>query len=179
MYRLGGGKGISFPVDLSHFWVMSATPDLPQLNFPGFRFKIRGGEAAHQIFDPIRRKYVALTPEEWVRQHALAWLSSEKGFPSSLLASEMEVKLNGMSRRCDVVAHNSQAQPILIVECKAPEVKLTQATFDQAARYNIVLKVGFMMMTNGLQHVYCAYDHSSGEYGFLRELPSYSQMLGQ
>ena len=155
---------------------MAPTVELPQLNFPDFRFKIKRVAGNDHIFDPVRKKYLVLTPEEWVRQHMIAFLTENLGCPLSLIATEMSLKLNGMSRRSDVVVHNTNGVPRLIVECKAPEVKITQAAFDQIARYNMVLRVDFLVVTNGYQHFCCQLDYERNSYRFLEGLPNWEEL---
>jgi hypothetical protein len=124
------------------------------------------------IFDVVRKKFVVLTPEEWVRQHVVHFLIDEKGFPTSLINVEKQIKLNNTIKRYDAVVFNSSGNISVIVECKAPSVKITQQTFDQIARYNLVLKADYLMVTNGLEHYYCRMDFENERYVFLEELPS-------
>ncbi|HNS30782.1 MAG TPA: type I restriction enzyme HsdR N-terminal domain-containing protein, partial [Tenuifilaceae bacterium] len=126
-----------------------------ELNLPPFEALIKEKEGQSVIFDTIRRKYVALTPEEWVRQHFINFLIAYKGFPKGLMAVEQKVTINGMPQRVDIVAYNRKGKPILVVECKAPDVKLTQATIGQAARYNLQLQAGYLIITNGKKHFCC------------------------
>lgn len=149
---------------------------LEPLNFPNFEFKFKADEKGNQIFDPIRRKYISLTPEEWVRQHVLAYLSGALGYPSGLLSVEKSIQLNGMQKRYDVVAYNREGEPVLVVECKAPGVKITQETFDQVARYNLVLKVEHLLVTNGISHIACKIDAPNNTYKFLDKLPPFSEI---
>ncbi len=146
------------------------------LNFPAYSFKIRSGTQRKQIFDPIRKKYVTLTPEEWVRQHLVQFLVQERNFPASLIAVEMSLKLHGMQKRGDIVVYNNIGNPFFIAECKAPEVKITQQVFDQIARYNIVLKVPFLVVSNGLQHFCCQVDHENETFSYLKEIPNYKEL---
>jgi hypothetical protein len=148
-----------------------------QLNFPHFDFKVKTDVKGKQIFDPIRRKYILLTPEEWVRQHVIAYLINYLGYPAGLLSVEKSIELNGMSKRYDVVAFNTSANPVLVIECKAPEVKITQSAFDQIARYNLVLKVEYLFVTNGIQHFVCRVDADKGSVSFLEQLPKYSDLV--
>ncbi|HRW62678.1 MAG TPA: type I restriction enzyme HsdR N-terminal domain-containing protein, partial [Bacteroidales bacterium] len=131
---------------------------MEKLNLPTYSFNIKFIEQRKYIFDFIRKKYVILTPEEWVRQNFLKYLVEEKKYPASLIAVEKEFKLNNLSKRSDAVIYNKQGTPILIVECKAPEVKIGQNVFDQIARYNMVLNVKLLVVTNGLQHFCCKLD---------------------
>ncbi len=146
------------------------------LNLPAYQFKIKRDGQRTQIFDAIRKKYLVLTPEEWVRQHFVRYLIEEKGFPASLIAIEMGLKLNGLQKRGDIVAYQASGDPLLIVECKAPSVKISQGTFDQIARYNMVLKVNYLVVTNGLDHYCCIIDHLQGSYHFLKEVPNYEEI---
>ncbi len=128
------------------------------------------------VFDPLRRRYVRLTPEEWVRQHFTAFLITHKGYPSGLLGNEVSLEMNGLSRRCDTVLYGLNRMPKMIVEYKAPTVALTQKVFDQVWRYNTVLRVEWLVVSNGLQHVVCHLDTKKGTYGFLPEVPSYVEL---
>lgn len=147
-----------------------------ELNLPYFEKKIiRDGDKL-QIFDVIRKRYVALTPEEWVRQHFVHFLIDQKGFPMSHMSNEKQLKLNGMSRRCDTVVYDSSLRPMLIAEYKAPTVEITQKTFDQICRYNIVLKVRFLIVSNGLRHFCCRIDYDNNSYTFLPDIPTYEML---
>lgn len=146
------------------------------LNLPQYDFKFKTEGQRTQIFDNIRKKYVALTPEEWVRQHFIAFLVNEKHFPASLLAVEMGLKYNKMNKRSDIVAFAKDGKPVLIVECKAPEVNISQDTFDQAARYNMTLKVKYLVVTNGLKHFCCIIDHEKQSYSYLKDIPVYTDL---
>ena len=127
------------------------------------------------ILDIIRRQYVALTPEEWVRQHFVHFLIHHKGYPQSLMANEVQLKLNGMSRRCDTVVYDRTLKPRVIVEYKAPTVNITQKVFDQICRYNMVLQVDYLIVSNGLAHYCCKVDNENQTYTFLQEIPVYEQ----
>jgi hypothetical protein len=148
-------------------------PVQPALRFPAFPIRLRQTNGADEVFDPVRRRWFRLTPEEWVRQHVLHYLISEKGYPAALLAVEKTIAVNKLRKRCDVVAYNAQAQPLLLVECKAPDVPITQAAFDQIARYNLTLGVHLLLVTNGLTHYCCRMNHDAQQYVFLAELPAY------
>lgn len=147
-----------------------------ELNLPPFDKKIIQDGDKVSIFDVIRRRYVALTPEEWVRQHFVHFLIDEKGFPLSHMNNEVQVKLNGMSRRCDTVLYDKSLQPILIAEYKAPTVDITQKVFDQICRYNIVLHVKYLIVSNGLSHYCCQIDYENGSYTFLPDIPTYEEL---
>lgn len=147
---------------------------LPQLNFPSYELKLGGSALRPEVYDPVRRRFVALTPEEWVRQHTIAYLSEGLGYPQSLIAVEGSLTLNDLKKRFDILLYNTKGQPVLLVECKAPNVKITQAVFDQAARYNMAFKVSLLFITNGLQHYCCRIDHVNGEVSFLDTIPHYT-----
>ncbi|MGI6572936.1 MAG: type I restriction enzyme HsdR N-terminal domain-containing protein [Fermentimonas sp.] len=148
-----------------------------RLNLPPFEPKIRKKDASSdsEIFDPLRRKYVVLTPEEWVRQHFVHYLISEKKYPTSLIANEAGIKLNSLSRRCDTVVFNTRLEPVMIVEYKEPKVKITQEVFDQVVRYNSVLKVRFIVVTNGLIHYCCRMDYEKMDHEYLTEIPTWGE----
>ena len=150
---------------------------LPQLNLPTYAFKFKELGQRTQIFDSIRKKYIVLTPEEWVRQNFIQYLIQEKQFPASLIAIEMGLKYNKMQRRGDVVIYDNYMNPVVIVECKAPGIKITQNTFDQIARYNMVLKVKYLIVTSGLQHYCCAMDYENLSYLFIKEVPNYKDIV--
>lgn len=143
------------------------------LNLPQYQFKLKQEGNTPFIFDEIRKKYLVLTPEEWVRQHFVKYLITEKGYPRSLVRLEGGLTLNTLKKRTDIVLFNNMGEKILMVECKAPQVKISQSTFDQIARYNVVHKVRLLAVTNGLQHYFCEIDFNSGSYAFIPELPEY------
>ena len=141
------------------------------LDFPFYDFKIRKTDQNKAlIFDELRKKYVNLTPEEWVRQHILRMLK-EKKYPTSLTSVEKEIKLFSTKKRFDILVSDSKGKPILLVECKAPDVKLTQKVFDQLSRYNTVLKAPLLMVSNGIKHYYLKFENN--EYQFLEACPDY------
>jgi type I site-specific restriction endonuclease len=146
---------------------------LPQLNFPLYDFRFRDTNSRPEIFDEVRKKWVTLTPEEWVRQHAVRWVIAEKKYPASLLAIEKSITVNGLTKRCDIVAFDRTGKPLLIIECKAHDVEISQPVFDQAARYNMTLNVNLFLLTNGLNHFCCVADHEKQSYLFLKELPEF------
>jgi hypothetical protein len=147
-----------------------------QLNLPVFEHKIKFSEKGKTIFDPVRNKYVALTPEEWVRQNFLQYLVLVKKIPLSLTRVEMHLKLNGMAKRSDIVVHDRQGKPLLAVECKAPAVKITQPVFEQLARYNLKLNVPYLIVTNGLTHFFCKYSNTEKQFLFLKDIPEYDSL---
>lgn len=146
------------------------------LNLPAFDTKIAVRDGKNTIFDPIRRRYVALTPEEWVRQHFVHFLIAHKGYPASLLANEVLLHLNGTKKRCDTVLYKRDLSAWMIMEYKAPHVEITQAVFDQITRYNMVLKVEYLVVSNGLQHYCCRLDYEKQSYCFLQDVPSYKEL---
>ncbi|GLB52410.1 restriction endonuclease subunit R [Neptunitalea chrysea] len=147
------------------------------LNFPEFKFRFKSSENKIYIFDEIRKKFVVLQPEEWVRQHVVHYLLQIKGYPKSLINVEKKLVINDMTRRYDVVIFNPDGSIFLIVECKAPEVPIKQDTFDQIARYNLSLNATYLMVTNGKSHYFCNMDYENERYNFLRELPKYTTTL--
>lgn len=147
---------------------------MQQLNFDQYTFRFKSSENKTLIFDEIRKKFVVLTPEEWVRQHVVHFLMVEKKYPKSLINVEKILKINNMTRRYDVVVFNSDGSIFILVECKAPQIKISQQTFDQIARYNMTMQSEYLMITNGEQHYYCQMDYQNEEYIFLPELPNYS-----
>jgi len=146
------------------------------LNLPNYPFKITQKDGVVFIFDEIRKKRLVLTPEEWVRQHFIRFLIEERGFPSALLQIEGGLSLNQTRKRSDILVYNKLGEKIMVIECKAPSVAITQATFDQAARYNYVYKTGWLVVTNGLNHYYAKIDHANGKFLFVEELPSYKEL---
>jgi type I site-specific restriction endonuclease len=146
------------------------------LNLPAYAFRTRERDGKRDIFDPIRQKYVRLTPEEWVRQHFVQYLIQEHHVPRGLIAVEHGFKDRDMPRRADIVAFDRQGQPLLIAECKAPAVSVAQETFDQVARYNRVLRVPYLVVTNGHAHYACRIDFQGATYQFLDELPGYDEL---
>lgn len=147
------------------------------LNLPTFDAKIRVEDGKKQIFDLVRRRYVALTPEEWVRQHFVHFLVNHQGFPSSLLANEVTIKLNNTVKRCDTVLYRPNLSPRLVVEYKAPHVEITQEVFDQITRYNMTLKVDYLIVSNGLRHYCCQMDYTRQTYRFLTDIPAYEELM--
>ena len=146
------------------------------LNLPSFAVKIQQRNGKSLIFDPLRKKYVALTPEEWVRQHFTHFLTDHKGYPKGLLANEIQLDLNGTKKRCDTVLVNKDLSARMIVEYKAPHIAITQAVFDQITRYNMVLKVDYLIVSNGINHYCCKIDYQSMSYSFLPDIPSYTDL---
>ena len=138
------------------------------LDFPSYTFRFKNSENKRLIFDPLRKIFVILTPEEWVRQHVIQWLIQEHNQSQQLMRSEQKIEVNGLTRRCDLLLYWPDGRIKLVVECKRPEVTIDQETFDQIARYNTSLNADFLMVTNGLSHYYCSVDNNG--YHFLKEL---------
>ncbi len=149
---------------------------MQELNLPSYKFRLKKDDGQIRIFDEVRKKYVVLTPEEWVRQHFLTFLIDQKRVPAGLIILEKKIIMNTMTRRPDILVHDKQGVPVMIVECKAPEVKISQDTFDQVARYNSVLKVPYLVVTNGLQHFCCKMDYDNDSYNFLKDIPDYGEL---
>jgi hypothetical protein len=148
------------------------------LHLPPFEANIKKQNGMVQILDVLRRKFVALTPEEWVRQHFVHFLLEHKGYSPTLMANEVAVKLNGMSRRCDTVVYGQTGlKPLMIVEYKRPDVEITQKVFNQISRYNIVLEVEYLVVSNGMKHYCCKVDLQNGTYTFLKDIPAYAELF--
>ncbi|QDO95388.1 type I restriction enzyme HsdR N-terminal domain-containing protein [Formosa sediminum] len=147
---------------------------MQELNFPKFSFRFKNSENKISIFDDIRKKFVILQPEEWVRQHCVHYLMQVKGYPKSLINVEKELIVNNLKKRYDIVIFNTNGSIHVIVECKAPKIKITQSTFDQIARYNLTLNASYLMVTNGLNHYYCQMDFEAEHYNFLKDIPNYN-----
>jgi len=146
---------------------------MKKLNLPPYSFKIKSKENKLYIFDMLRKKNVILTPEEWVRQNFIQYLIVEKKYPKSLIAIEKQLKINNLNKRTDILIFDKNGKTNIIVECKAPKVKIAQETFDQIARYNLGLNANYLIVTNGLQHYYCKMDHQLKKYNFLSDIPDY------
>jgi len=144
-----------------------------KLNFPTFTFRFKNSENKVAIFDEIRKKFIILAPEEWVRQHVVQFLLQVKNYPKSYINVEKLIKINDLNKRYDIVVYQPNGELFLLIECKAPEVKIAQQTFDQIARYNLVLKAKYLMVTNGLNHYFCQMDFENEKYVFLKELPEF------
>ncbi|MDX1545145.1 MAG: type I restriction enzyme HsdR N-terminal domain-containing protein [Christiangramia sp.] len=148
---------------------------MQKLNFPPYSFRFKNNQNKIAVFDDLRKKFVILTPEEWVRQHCVKFLQIEKNYPLSLINVEKQLKVAGLTKRYDVVVFEPSGNIQIIVECKAPSVKITQETFDQIARYNLSLQADFLMVTNGLEHYFCQMDYENENYIFLKDIPEYSR----
>lgn len=146
---------------------------LPKLNFPDFTFRFKNSENKAAVFDVIRKKFVILQPEEWVRQNCVQYLIAYKEFPKSLINVEKKLEVNGLTKRYDIVVFKPNGDISLIVECKAPQITIDQSTFDQIAQYNLQLRADYLMVTNGINHYYCQMDFEHERYVFLEDVPSY------
>lgn len=148
-----------------------------KLNLPSFEIKLKGTKERPMIFDILRKKYIALTPEEWVRQHFIHFLVEHKGYPSLLLANEIQLNVGDKVLRADSVLYSRELKPRMIIEYKAPQIPITQKVFDQISIYNLLLHVDYLVVSNGLQHYICKMDYTGKKYLFLEEIPSYEDLL--
>lgn len=151
--------------------------DQPPLNLPLVELRLRMEGKILKVFDPLRSKYVALTPEEYVRQHFIAWMTDDLGYPASLMQNEVSLSLNNTKRRCDTVVFRSDGSPLVIVEYKAPTISITQNVFDQIARYNMVLQSRYLIVSNGLRHFCCEMNYENESYVFLPKIPAWTANL--
>ena len=147
-----------------------------RLNLPQYGIKIGEKDGKRTIFDFLRRKYVALTPEEWVRQHFTHYLVEHKGYPKGLMGNEVELHIGEKRLRCDTVLYNKEGQPRMIIEYKAPTIQIQQKTFDQISAYNLLLHVDYLIVSNGLQHYCCKMDYENRKYLFLQDIPDYENL---
>jgi len=150
---------------------------MQQLNLPEAKLKILKENNKLKIFDIIRKKYVAFTPEEQVRQEFIHYLINEKQYPKGLFSVEKQLKVFDTEKRADIVLYDTSGKPLVIVECKAPEVSITQKAFDQIARYNMTFKADYLIVTNGLKHYCCKPDYQNNTYEFLKEIPTYDKIV--
>jgi hypothetical protein len=149
---------------------------MKNLNLPDFDFRTRKLNNKTEIFDEFRNKFVVLTPEEWVRQNLLKYLNIEKNIPKGLMSIEKGLTVNRLKKRTDIVIYNRKGNPSMIVECKAPEIKISQDTFEQIARYNMTLKVDYLLVSNGLMHYCCKIDFKKQQFTFIENIPDFNQM---
>lgn len=147
-----------------------------KLNLPPFDVNVKKIDGKLSVFDKLRRKFVALTPEEWVRQHFINYLITEKGYPESLISNEVQINLNSLKKRCDTIVYTREPSPIVVVEYKSPNVDITQDVFDQIVRYNIVLKVKYLIVSNGLNHYCCMMDYANQSFEYLSDIPAYQDL---
>ena len=148
---------------------------LPALNFPVYEFRIGKENGQLKIFDPARKKYVALTPEEWVRQHLIHYLNKDKNYPLGLMKVEKEFKYNKLSKRADIIVCDRNGKPLLMAECKSADVEITQSVFDQAMRYNLTMDVQLMILSNGINHFCFRLDKANQTYIALAEIPAWEK----
>ena len=148
----------------------------PELNLPSTDLRVTIKDDKELIFDSLRRKYVVLTPEEWVRQNFVSFLINHKGYLAGLMNNEVSLVQNGIKRRCDTLVSDKYGNPIVIVEYKAPNVEITQKVFDQIVRYNYVFRAKYLIVSNGLNHYCCCINYDEGNYSFLKEIPSYADL---
>lgn len=146
---------------------------MQKLNFPAYSFRIKNRENKSLIFDPVRKKFIVLTPEEWVRQHLINFLIDDRKYPAAMLNVEKKINNHHLTKRYDLVVFDRRGKVFMLVECKAPTVAVNQQVFDQIAQYNYSLKAPYLFITNGLQHAVALTDHQNRQYHFLEELPSY------
>lgn len=151
--------------------------DMPPLNLPEYNAKISEKDGKPIIFDDLRRCYVALTPEEWVRQNFVHYLTEQRGYPASLMGNEVSLTLNGTKRRCDTVVYDRSLRPRIIIEYKAPHVRIGHEVFAQISRYNIVLHVDYLIVSNGMRHYCCQMDYEKGTYRFINDIPPFDSFL--
>lgn len=146
---------------------------MQKLNFSDYSFRFKNSENKVSVFDEIRKKFIVLTPEEWVRIHVVQFLIQEKNYPKSLINVEKLIRINTISKRYDIVVYQPNGEIFLLIECKKPDVSINQFVFDQIARYNLTLKAKYLMVTNGLNHYFCQMDFEQERYIFLKDIPDY------
>lgn len=151
---------------------------IPKLNLPPIELKLRKEDDMVKVFDPLRNRFVALTPEEFVRQHFTAWLISDRHYPASMMANEVSIDVGGAPRRSDTVVFGPDGKPLVVVEYKAPTVPVTQAVFDQIAQYNMALRARYLIVSNGVRHYCCVMDHCGGTYHFIPHIPNWTDIRG-
>lgn len=149
---------------------------MKKLNLPEYSFKIRTLGLNQEIFDSVRKKYIVLTPEEWVRQNFVRYLIEERKYPASLIAIEKTITVNKLRKRCDIVVYSRDRKPVIMVECKSSSIKISQSTFDQVARYNLSLNVKYLIITNGMNHYSCIVEKDKSGYVFLESIPMYAEI---
>lgn len=156
---------------------LSKAERMDALNLPPYDIKVSEKDGKRLIFDELRRRHVALTPEEWVRQHFVHYLIEHLGYPAGLLANEVELKIGDKRLRCDSILFDKQAHPQMIIEYKAPNIQLTQRVFSQISAYNLLLHVDYLIVSNGMQHICCRMDYEQHSYHFLKEIPTYEEVM--
>jgi hypothetical protein len=146
------------------------------LNLPTYSFSVKSKAGGNYIFDAIRKKYIVLTPEEWVRQNFIQYLVQDKGFPSALITVEQQFSFNKMKKRCDILVYNRLGDPVLLAECKAPSVPISRKAFDQIGLYNLTHHVPWLIVTNGMKHYCCRYIEHEDNYRFADFIPDWSEV---
>lgn len=149
---------------------------MKKLNLPSYPIKLKDEGGKQYVFDFFRKKYLVNTPEEWVRQNFIHFLVQEKKYPASLIAIEKGLKLNELQKRADAVVYDANGDPIVLFEFKAPSVKITETTFEQISRYNMVFKVPYLIVSNGLNHYCCKIDFDDNSFEFIKEIPYYNKL---
>ena len=151
---------------------------MTELNLPKYNMRIsRDRNNNIKIFDSIRKKFVSLTPEEYVRQHFTNWLINYLHYPMGLIANEVKISLNSTIKRCDTIVYSDTGDPIMIIEYKAPHISINQNVFDQIVRYNMVLKTKYLVVSNGMQHYCCIIDYENNSYQFIPHIPTYEELI--
>ena len=150
---------------------------MKELNLPEYSFKITGETGSEMIFDPIRRKYVRLTPEEWVRQNFAQYLIREGNYPAALMGIECTIRLYSVRKRIDILIHDRRGQPVMIVECKNPDIQLDEKVFNQIATYNMQFRVPYLVVTNGITNYACKMDYENKQFEDLAVIPQYEDLL--
>ena len=150
---------------------------LKELNLPAYSFKITGDYGSEMIFDQLRRKFVRLTPEEWVRQHFIQYLVKEGDYPAGLIGVEIPFTINKLKKRIDILVHDRTGTPVMIVECKSPDVQLDEEVFEQIATYNLQFRVPYLVVTNGLIHFACRMDFEEKRPDYLNVIPQYNEIV--
>lgn len=149
---------------------------LPKLNLPQFDFKIKSDENVTKIYDEIRKDYFIITPEEWVRQNFVKYLIKNFSYPIGRIAVEKQVKINNIPKRFDMLVYDKRLHPLVLIECKAPEVNINQMAFSQAGVYNIQLRAKYIIVTNGMSHYAAEIDFKNKKYNFLEAIPNYLEI---
>ena len=150
---------------------------MDRLNLPTYSFSVKSEAGKKYIFDPVRKRYVLLSPEEWVRQNFIQYLVRERSFPVSLIGVEQEFELNRMKKRSDIMVYGKSGFPVMLVECKSPAVKISRHVFQQIGLYHLKHRLPWLVVTNGLQHFCCKRDDNTGRYRFEKEIPLWSDLL--
>ena len=152
---------------------------LPNLTLPNSPFRTKLVDVKLKIFDTIRRKWLVLTPEEWVRQNMTAYLLDQKQVPPIRMVNEVAIAYNNLQLRCDALSYDNQCKPLILIEYKAPHIPLDQKVFDQIAVYNNSFHLPYLFISNGMQHIFCTLNRETNTYTFLPDIPNYNQLLGQ